>query len=111
MAPWLQMAQWHLDELRRSLERLGWRIVAELPGDDYRVSGSWKLQRARDPLIVTIDFDGLGGDGRNCLPMNESYACRVRGTQHSLYFGRRGMPNSPTRARWRQELASFTRVA
>jgi hypothetical protein len=105
------MARWHLDELRRSLERRGWRVVAELPGDDTRISGSWKLERARDSAAgVIIDFEGLGGDGLHCLPMDESYACRARGTQHTLYFGRRGTPSSPARARWRQELALFTKA-
>src|SRR5262245_97098 len=92
------MAQWHLDELRRGLERFGWRMVAELPGDDVRVSGSWQLLRGNDPSVLTIDFDGLDGTGLHCLPMQESYACRIRGTDHVLYFGRRGTPTSAVRA-------------
>ena len=35
------MARWHLDELRSALERKGWRVVAQLPGDDYRVAATW----------------------------------------------------------------------
>jgi hypothetical protein len=105
------MAQWHLDELKRSLERFGWRIVAELPGDGVRVSGSWQLQRGGDPSALTIDFDGLDKSGLSCLPMQESYGCQIRGTKHGLYFGRRGTPRSTVRARWRKELESFTRSA
>ena len=101
------MAQWHLDDLRRTLERSGWRIVAELPGDDIRISGSWRLERSRDPSVIMIDFEGMDGTGLRCLPMNKSYACRIRGTQHTLYFGRRSRPKSRARARWLQALASF----
>jgi hypothetical protein len=105
------MAQWHLDELRRRLERFGWRIIAELPGDGVRVSGSWQLERSGDPSVLTIDFDGLDGTGLRCLPTPESYACGIRGTEHVLYFGRRGTPSSVVRARWREELASFVKSA
>jgi len=34
-------ADWHLKELRASLEKRGWRVAAELPGDDRTISGSW----------------------------------------------------------------------
>jgi hypothetical protein len=104
------MAQWHLDELRRRLERFGWRIVAELPGDDVRISGSWRLERARDPSILIIDFEGLDGSGLRCLPMNESYGCRIRHTRHGLYFGRRGTRSSFVRTRWLGELTAFIRA-
>lgn len=99
------MARWHLDELRSTLERKGWRVVNELPGDEYRISGTWELQRSSDPRSLFIDFDGL--DDLNTLPLDESYACRVRGTDHSLYFGRRGETGSTARTRWRDELSSF----
>lgn len=99
------MARWHLDELRDALERKGWRVVAELPGDDYRVSATWELQRSGDPRSLLIDFDGL--DDLNVLPLDESYACRVRGTDCSLYFGRRGETGSAKRTHWRDELKAF----
>jgi hypothetical protein len=104
------MAQWHLDELRKSLEQHGWRIVAELPGDGVRFSGAWQLQRGNDPSAPVIDFDGLDATGTNCLPMPESYGCRVRGTRHVLYFSRRGTPRAPARTRWQRALAAFTRA-
>ncbi len=99
------MARWHLDELRNALERKGWRVVAELPGDDYRVSATWELRRSGDPRSLLIDFDGF--DDMNCLPLDESYACQARGTDHSLSFSRRGETGSAARARWSDALSSF----
>ena len=99
------MATWHLEELRNALERKGWRVVAELPGDDYRVSATWELQRSGDPRSLVIDFDGL--DDMKTLPLDESYACSVRGTDHSLSFSRRGETGSDARARWRDQLSAF----
>lgn len=99
------MARWHLDELRRALEGKGWRVVAELPGDDRKVSGTWELQRSRDPRSLLIDFAGL--DDLNVLPLEKSYACQARGTNHSLYFSRRGETGSAARSRWHDDLKSF----
>lgn len=99
------MATWHLTELRAALEKHGWLLVAELPGDDYAISGTWELQRSGDPRTLHLDFEGL--DDMRTLPLAESYACRVRGTGHSLYFRRRGTTGSKQRARWADELESF----
>lgn len=99
------MAQWHLDELRIALERSGWRLTSELPGDDYRISGSWTLQRSGNTAGLIIDFEGL--DDMKTLPVAQSYACSARGTPTSLYFGRKGEKHSDTRERWSRELAAF----
>ena len=99
------MAQWHLEELRVALERRGWRLKSEVPGDDVRISGSWILTRSGSPSEIAIDFDGL--DESKCLPISESYACTVRGTRHSLYFRRRGEGSASQRERWKGELAEF----
>ena|ERR1700754_284939 len=99
------MARWHLDELRDALEHKGWRVVAELPGDDYRVSATWELQRSGDPRSLLIDFSGL--DDLNVLPLDESYACSLRGTGCSLQFTRRGENGSAKRTRWHDELKAF----
>jgi hypothetical protein len=103
------MAQWHLNDLRASFERYGWRVVAELPGDDYKISGSWELLRGGNVSVLIIDFEGI--DDMSTLPINEAYACRIRGSEHSLYFGRRGSSGSAARDRWRGELASFVVAA
>jgi len=99
------MADWHLRELRTSLEKRGWRVAAELPGDDRAISGSWNLKRAGDTRDLMVDFEGL--DEKRVLPMSESYACRARGTSHTLYFSRRGEGGSKARKRWNSELAAF----
>lgn len=99
------MAKWHLDELRTALQKRGWRI-AEGPGDAVRISATWEMSRANDERSVLIDFDGLDGNGK-LMPLPEAYACRARGTSHSLYFSRRGEGGSDARARWQSELASF----
>lgn len=101
------MADWHPEELRAALEKLGWRIAAELPSD-YRISGSWVLRRAGDARGLIIDFDGI--DDLRTLPMSESYACTARGTQHSLYFSRRGVRGSNARKRWQSDLAAFVKT-
>jgi len=103
------MARWHLNDLRASLEQYGWRVVAELPGDDYRISGSWELHRGNSTSVVIIDFEGI--DDMRTLPIQEAYACRIRGSEHSLYFGRRGRSGSAARGRWRAALASFVMTA
>ena len=99
------MADWHLKELRASLEMRGWRVAAELPGDDRKISGSWHMKRAGDTRDLILDFEGL--DGQGVLPMFESYACRARGTSHTLYFSRRGVGGSKARERWNYGLAAF----
>jgi hypothetical protein len=99
------MADWHLKELRDSLEMRGWRVAAELPGDGRAISGSWHMTRAGDIGDLILDFEGL--DEQGVLPMSESYACRARGTSHSLYFSRRGEGRSKARERWNSGLAAF----
>src|SRR5262245_1818900 len=99
------MADWHFDELRHALGRHGWRVTAELPGNDRHISGTWELRRAGDARVLFIDFDGV--DVLRTLPMKESYACRARDTAHSLYFRRRGVSGSRPRALWRQERSAF----
>ncbi len=99
------MAVWHLDELRSALERKGWRVVTELPGDDYSISAGWEIQRSGDPRKPVIEFCGF--DDMQCLPLDQSYACQIRDTKVSLSFSRRGETGSPARTRWRSELNSF----
>jgi hypothetical protein len=101
------MAQWHLNDLRATFERYGWRVVGELPGDGHRISGSWELQRGNDASILILDFEGL--DDMRVLPIHEAYACQIRGSAHSLYFTRPGNRGSAARTRWRTSLASFAR--
>jgi hypothetical protein len=94
------MADWHLTDIEEALKRRGWRIVERLPGDDYRVSATWQLERGNDKRNVLIDFDGL--DDLKTLPIEQSYSCTQRGARNSLYFRRKGARNE-----WHAELAAF----
>ena len=100
------MPDWHLQEIRDALESRGWRFVAEHPGDDYRVSATWEIERSTKKPPVFIDFNGL--DDLNTLPLEQSYGCRVRGSDStSLYFGRKGEGGSRRRQNWRRDLQRF----
>ena len=93
----------HLQTLEDALGRRGWRVVAVHPGDDYRVSATWELQRGGGGRLL-IDFDGMGPDGGTCLPLVESYGCQVRGRPSaSLYFRR----VHRSRELWERELGEF----
>lgn len=95
------MGLWHQEELRNALDRRGWRIVAEHPGNDYSISGSWELERSTNRPRLWVDFEGL--DDLNCLPMAQSYCCSVRGVEGvGLYFRKQR-----SRAIWMRELAEF----
>jgi hypothetical protein len=96
----------HLQALEEALLRKGWRVVAVHPGDDYRISATWEIQRNSQELSSFIDFDGL--DDMTCLPLEESYGCHIRGQSAKdntarLYFRR---PNK-SRALWEKDLATF----
>lgn len=100
------MPDWHLQEIRNALESRGWRFVAEHPGDDYRVSATWEIERSTKKPPVFIDFNGL--DDLNTLPLEQSYGCRVHGSDSvSLYFGRKGEGGSRRRQNWRRDLRRF----
>lgn len=101
------MSQAHLDELERVLAKQGWRIVAAHSGDDYRVSATWELRRGNSDECVLIDFEGMGPDGDNCLPIEESYGCNRRGDRNaSLYFRRFNRSHD----QWSQEVEDFVRT-
>jgi hypothetical protein len=98
------MSKPHLRALEQALLRKGWRVIAVHPGDDYRISATWEIQRSSQERIKFIDFEGI--DDMVCLPLEQSYGCRVRGRSDkaaSLYF------RKPTKSRtlWEQELAAF----
>ena len=96
----------HLQALEEALLRKGWRIIAVHPGDDYRISATWEIQRGSGQPSLFIDFDGL--NDMVCLPLEESYGCHLRGSSAQdetawLYFRR---PNR-SRLLWKQDLAAF----
>jgi hypothetical protein len=100
------MSKPHLRALEEALVRRGWRVVAVHPGNDCNISATWEIQRSSSHPSLFIDFDGM--DDMNCLPLEESYGCHVRGRSAQdrgacLYFRK---PNK-SRALWEQELAAF----
>src|SRR5262245_12817326 len=98
------MSKPHLRVLEEALGRRGWRVVAVHRGDGYRIAAAWEVQRGGGQLTVLIDFDGMGPEGDSCLPLEESYGCKVRGREGGgLYFRR----VNRSRQLWEQELAAF----
>jgi hypothetical protein len=92
--------------LEEGLLRKGWRVIAIHPGDHYRISATWEIQRNSKQPSQFIDFDG--SDDMRCLPLEESYGCHIRGRSGtdeaaSLYFRR---PNK-SRELWEQDLVAF----
>jgi hypothetical protein len=103
------MSKDHLRDLEEALLRKGWRIIAVHPGDDYRISATWEIRRSNSQPSEFIDFDGL--DDMDCLPLEQSYGCDIRGRSArdeaaSLYFRK---PNK-SRALWEQDVAAFVRA-
>ena len=100
------MSKFHLQSLEETLGRRGWRIVAVCPGNDYDVSASWEILRSTNRPSQFIDFYGL--EDLACLPLDESYGCRIRGRSAkdeaaSLYF------RKPIKSRdlWEKDLEAF----
>jgi hypothetical protein len=103
------MSKLHLRALEEELGRKGWRVVAVHPGDDYRISATWEIQRSSSQPSLFIDFEGI--DDMVCLPLEDSYGCHVRGRSAGdkateLYFRK---PNK-SQSLWMQELAAFVRA-
>jgi len=89
----------HLNDLYAGLAAAGWTIVAQHPGDDYKISGSWEVQRSTRYPPVFIDFEGF--DDMICRPIEEAYGCHLRNEQKiGVYFGKMG-------GRWKDSLLRF----
>ncbi len=100
------MSEWHLREIRNALEARGWKIITEHPGDDYRVSATWEIERSTMDPPVFIDFEGL--DDLITLPLEQSYSCRIRGHDSpGLYLGRKGEGGSRRRQNWQSDLKKY----
>jgi hypothetical protein len=101
------MSKPHLRALEQELARKGWRVIAVHPGDGYRISATWEVQRSSKEPSLFLDFNGMGPDGDYCLPLEESYGCQVRGREAvGLYFRRVNRSQSL----WEQELAAFVQA-
>jgi hypothetical protein len=71
-----QMSHQHLSDIRSALERNHWRVIEELPGNDYDVSAAWKIARPNGSSACHLEFEGL--DDMKTLPIERAYAIRVR---------------------------------
>jgi hypothetical protein len=101
------MSKPHLRALEEALARRGWRVVAVRPGDGYHISATWEVRRSTSQPSILIDFEGMEPGGDYCLPLEESYACGVRGRGAvALHFGR----INRSRAHWEKELAAFVQA-
>jgi hypothetical protein len=96
----------HRNELRSALTTRGWKVIAERQrGDDDDVPGAatWEIQRGDAGPTVEIDFAGFGAMGED-IPLEQSYACTLRGRQDiGLYFWR----INRSRERWLRDLWAF----
>jgi hypothetical protein len=98
------MSKNHLLALEEALASKDWRAVAVLPGNDYRISATWQIERGSGQSRLFIDFDGLERGGDYGLPLEKSYGCQVRGREAiALYFRR----VNRSQTLWKQELADF----
>jgi hypothetical protein len=70
--------------------------------DNVRGAATWTIQRSSAGPALLIDFEGFGGTGED-IALEESYACKVRGTAIDLYFRR----VNRSRQLWTAELKEF----
>lgn len=97
------MSTSHLGQLRAALVRRGWKVTERLRGDDgVNGAATWLIQRSTTQPILWIDFAGYGPLGAD-ISLEESYACKVRESEISLYFSRLNR----SRQRWLKELHGF----
>jgi hypothetical protein len=92
----------HLLALEEALARKGWRVIAIHPGNNYDISATWEILRSTSAASVLIDFEGIDDEGV-LLPLEDCYACQVRGRRAGLYFRR----VNKSRQLWEKELAEF----
>ncbi len=94
------MSEITLKQLRNTLERNHWRVLDELPGDDYRFSGFWVIARPDNSSQLTIAFNGL--NDMETYPMDKSYGFElVEHPEISAYMGKH------TSKAWPKELQDF----
>jgi hypothetical protein len=94
------MSEITLKQLRNTLEHNHWKVLDELPGDDYRFSGFWKISRPDNSSQLTIAFNGL--DDMETYPMEKSYGFElVERPEISAHMGKH------TQISWRKELQYF----
>jgi hypothetical protein len=96
----MKMSECNIEELNKSLEKNNWKIIEDIPGNDYGISLSWKIQRSNQEEPTIIDFEGF--DDLITLPIEKSYGCNIRGKNIMLYFRK-----LRSKSIWNQELENF----
>jgi len=95
------MAQWHLDDIESSLNRISWTVTKQYdPNEKESFLGAWLIKRGSERII---DFNGIfDGDGYviNNPSLEKAYGCQVRETNISLYFYKKG-------EKWNENLEKF----
>ena len=95
------MAQWHLDEIENSLNRIGWTIIERKnPNEKENFIGAWIIKRASERIMDFEGiFDGMGNTIKN-PSLDKAYGCQINGTDISLYFYKKGK-------KWDENLEGF----
>lgn len=89
----------HLRELRAALEQNHWTVVEELPGNDFDISGVWRIARPDGSQVFYLEFQGR--DDLRALPMEDAYGIKIReAPEVGAYFARVGRT-------WPAELGRF----
>lgn len=89
----------HLKQLKNKLTHHNWNIISETGGNDYDVSALWVVARPDGSNQFHIEFLGL--DDLETLPIEKSYACRIKERPEvSAYF-------SKISKSWPEELSRF----
>ena len=70
------MSSQHLSDIKAALERSHWRVVDELPGNDYNISAVWRIARPDGSDILHLEFEGL--DDMETRPIERAYGIKVR---------------------------------
>lgn len=99
------MSQSHLSELYSLLVQRGWNVVEHREScAAIEVLGAavWEVRRYENGPAILIDFPSFGAIGED-IPLEESYACEVRGQPISPYFSR----VNRSREKWVEQLTSF----
>lgn len=77
----------HLELLRKALGDNHWIVLEELPGNDYEISGYWRVAKPNGDSEMNLAFEGL--DDLETLPIEKAYGCHVlENKETSIYFGK-----------------------
>ena len=102
----LDLAEWHINILRESLEERGWMILDELSGDSERLTKIWVLQRHES--TIQIQFEGFDENG--VFTFYRSFGCHLKGKPEiGVYLPKRKPRSSRPHAAeaWEEELDTF----